>query len=91
MKTGKYEKENITMEKQQHTQFEVLEDSAAEKQHISQLEKKKRIKATFYLDLEDILAIDRMQTEQLRKSGKKPERSHIVSQAIQSLLRQENC
>lgn len=52
--------------------------------------KQQRIKATFYLDPEDIIAIDQMQTEQFRKARKKPELSQILSEAIQSLFRQRN-
>ncbi len=47
-----------------------------------------RVKATFYLNSEDIIAIDQMQTEEFKRTGKKPERSHIVSRAIQGLARQ---
>ena len=47
-----------------------------------------RIKATFYLNPDDIVAIDVMQTEEFQKTGKKPERSELVSRAIQ-LLRQQ--
>jgi hypothetical protein len=46
--------------------------------------KRSRIKATFYLNPEDVLAIDSMQSEEFRKTGKKPERSEIVSRAIQA-------
>jgi len=45
--------------------------------------KQRRIKATFYLNPEDVLAIDEMQSNEFRRTGKKPERSQIVSQAIQ--------
>ncbi|MBE0480103.1 MAG: hypothetical protein IBX68_03905 [Dehalococcoidia bacterium] len=45
--------------------------------------KPQRIKATFYLNPEDILAIDEVQSNEFRRTGKKPERSQIVSQAIQ--------
>jgi hypothetical protein len=48
--------------------------------------KRQRIKATFYLEPEDILAIDQLQTDSFRESGKKPERSELVSQAIQTLF-----
>lgn len=48
-----------------------------------------RIKATFYLNPEDILAIDEMQSNEFRRTGKKPERSHIVSQAIQLFKEQQ--
>lgn len=48
-----------------------------------------RVKATFYLGRDDIVAIDQMQTEAFKRTGKKPERSHIVSEAIQGLLRQQ--
>jgi predicted Ser/Thr protein kinase len=51
-------------------------------------EKGERIKATFYLYPEDILAIDYIQSEEFKRSRKKPERSEIVSKAIQ-LLRQQ--
>ncbi len=51
--------------------------------------KTQRIKATFYLDAADIVAIDRMQTEEFTRTGKKPERSHLVSRAIQALAKQQ--
>ena len=47
-----------------------------------------RIKATFYLSREDILIIDRLQSSALMETGRKPERSHLISQAIQLLGRQ---
>lgn len=50
--------------------------------------KQQRIKATFYLNPEDVLAIDSMQSEEFRQTGKKPERSEIVSRAIQALKQQ---
>lgn len=50
--------------------------------------KPRRIKATFYLTPDDVLAIDGMQSEEFRQTGKKPERSHIVSRAIQALKAQ---
>ena len=53
-----------------------------------QTSKRSRIKATFYLNPEDILAIDSMQSDEFRQTGKKPERSEIVSQAIQALKEQ---
>ncbi|MCI0438547.1 MAG: hypothetical protein L0177_05390 [Chloroflexi bacterium] len=49
--------------------------------------KKKRIKATFYLEPEDILAIDHLQSEEFRETGKKPERSVLVSRAIQEYIK----
>ncbi len=51
--------------------------------------KTQRIKATFYLEVADIVAIDRMQTEEFTRTGKKPERSHLVSRAIQALAKQQ--
>jgi len=50
--------------------------------------KQRRIKATFYLTPDDVLSIDGMQSEEFRQTGKKPERSHIVSRAIQVLKAQ---
>ena len=50
--------------------------------------KRRRIKATFYLNPEDVLAIDEMQSNEFRRTGKKPERSEIVSQAIQAFKQQ---
>ena len=46
--------------------------------------KQQRIKATFYIKPEDVLAIDEMQSNEFRQTGKKPERSDIVSRAIQA-------
>jgi hypothetical protein len=54
----------------------------------SQTPKQPRVKATFYLNSEDIVAIDRMQTDEFQRTGKKPERSELVSRAVQ-LLRQQ--
>jgi len=51
--------------------------------------KQRRIKATFYLNPEDVLAIDEMQSNEFRRTGKKPERSQIVSQAIQVFKQQQ--
>ncbi len=52
--------------------------------------KTQRIKATFYLEAADIVAIDRMQTEEFTRTGKKPERSQLVSRAIQALIKQQD-
>lgn len=49
--------------------------------------KRQRIKATFYLEPEDVLAIDHLQTEAFRETGKKPERSELVSLAIQEYIK----
>ena len=49
-----------------------------------------RIKATFYLEQADILAIDQMQMQEFAATGKKPERSQLVSRAIQVLLKQRD-
>jgi len=62
----------------------------SDEQQSGETVKRHRIKATFYLHPEDIVAIDQMQTERFRKLGKKPERSHIVSEAIQYLFSQQN-
>ncbi len=60
------------------------------KQPDSQTVKQSRIKATFYLQAEDIIAIDEMQTKQFKETGKKPEKSELVSEAIQLLFSQQN-
>ena len=52
--------------------------------------KQQRIKATFYLNPEDVLAIDEMQSNEFRQTGKKPERSEIVSRALQAFKEKEN-
>ncbi|MBM3943877.1 MAG: hypothetical protein FJ317_00095 [SAR202 cluster bacterium] len=52
-----------------------------------QAPKRQRIKATFYLEPDDVLAIDHLQSEEFRRTGKKPERSELVSQAIQAFLK----
>ncbi|UCC60170.1 MAG: hypothetical protein JSV02_10685 [Dehalococcoidia bacterium] len=52
--------------------------------------KQQRIKATFYINPEDVLAIDEMQSNEFRQTGKKPERSDIVSRAIQAYKEQQD-
>ena len=56
----------------------------------SKTAKPRRIKATFYLRPEDIIAIDEMQTKRFREQGKKPEKSELVSEAIQALSKALN-
>ena len=51
---------------------------------------KQRIKATFYINPEDVLAIDEIQSNEFRRTGKKPERSDIVSRAIQTYKEQQD-
>ena len=65
-------------------------DSLTVKQLDSKPAKPRRIKATFYLRPEDIIAIDEMQTKRFREHGKKPEKSELVSEAIQALSKQLN-
>lgn len=66
-----------------------LDQPAEEVKHPEQRpSKQRRIKATFYLNPEDVLAIDDMQSNEFRRTGKKPERSQIVSQAIQAFKQQ---
>ena len=66
-----------------------LEQSTEEGRHPEkQTARRQRIKATFYLNPEDVLAIDAIQSEEFRQTGKKPERSQIVSQAIQAFKEQ---
>jgi hypothetical protein len=60
-----------------------LEQSGGQAKASNKPAKRDRIKATFYLNPEDVLAIDSLQSEEFRRTGKKPERSEIVSRAIQ--------
>ena len=48
-----------------------------------------RIKATFYLYSEDIVTIDQIQTAEFVRTGKKPQRSEIVSRALRLIGEQE--
>jgi hypothetical protein len=61
-----------------------LEQHAEVRHTGRQASKRNRIKATFYINPEDVLAIDEMQSNEFRRIGKKPERSDIVSRAIQA-------
>jgi hypothetical protein len=48
-----------------------------------------RIKATFYLYADDIVTIDQIQTAEFVRTGKKPQRSEIVSRALRLIGEQE--
>jgi hypothetical protein len=48
------------------------------------------VKATVYLTVEDVLAIDKICSDEFRTTGKKPRRSTVVSRAIQLLLAQHD-
>jgi hypothetical protein len=45
----------------------------------------RRIKRTFYLPPNDVYALDEIQAREHRRTGKKPELSELVSQAIRLL------
>ena len=75
---------------QEDTQASRQQDVLTVRQLDSQTAKPRRIKATFYLHPEDIIAIDEMQTKRFREHGKKPEKSELVSEAIQALSKQLN-
>jgi hypothetical protein len=66
-----------------------LDDQTAE-QLDARKGKPPRVKATFYLEPADIVAIDKMQTAEFERTGRKPERSQLVSRAIQELFGQQN-
>ncbi len=53
------------------------------------VETPKRIKVTVYLNPDDVVAVDELQIAEFKKTGKKPEKSEIVSRAIQ-LLKQSD-
>ena len=77
-------------QEQPDSQTAKQEDVLTAKQPDSKPAKPRRIKATFYLHPEDIIAIDEMQTKRFREHGKKPEKSELVSEAIQALSKQVN-
>ncbi len=47
-----------------------------------------RMKRTFHLPPEDVYALDAIQADDHRRTGRKPELSHLVSEAIR-LLREQ--
>ena len=77
-------------EEQDQPAVQASEHSASQpSSHLAtQPAKQRRIKATFYLRPDDIIAIDEMQTKRFRAQGKKPEKSELVSEAIQLLAQQ---
>lgn len=81
---------NIKAARRSGAQTSKQPDVQASEQPDSQATKTQRIKATFYLEPADIVAIDQMQTDEFKRTGKKPERSHIVSRAVQLLAMQED-
>ena len=84
------EQPNSQTAEQSDVQTVEQKDSKTAKPSNSQTARQQRIKATFYLQPEDIIAIDEMQTKRFRENGKKPEKSELVSEAIQLLSRQQN-
>lgn len=68
--------------------FKRTERQASETAEQINSEPAKRYKATFYLDIEDIEAIDDLQAAEMRRTGRKPEKSRIVSKAIKTYRQQ---
>lgn len=63
-------------------------DSQTSKSPDGQTSSHPKIKATFHLNVDDILVIDRLQSLEFSQTGKKPERSQIVARALQLLAKQ---
>jgi hypothetical protein len=84
------EHSDIQTVKQEDSLTSRQSDALTANQLDSKPAKPRRIKATFYLHPEDIIAIDEMQTKRFREHGKKPEKSELVSEAIQALSKQVN-
>jgi hypothetical protein len=76
--------------KQKATQPVNQKNTQTEEHLTGKPEKQQRTKATYYLDMEDIIAIDTLQIQRYRATGKKPEKSELVSEAIQLLFKQKN-
>jgi len=96
VKTAKQQKSKTSRQqstqtgKQENTKPVKQLDSKIKENSDSKPEKQQRTKATYYLDIEDIIAIDTIQTKRYRTTHKKPEKSELVSEAIQLLFKQEN-
>jgi hypothetical protein len=50
----------------------------------------KRVKVTVYLNPDDVVAIDEMQIAEFKKTGRKPEKSELVSRAVQMLKQSDS-
>ncbi|HEY1247685.1 MAG TPA: hypothetical protein VGE97_01735 [Nitrososphaera sp.] len=81
---------NSKTEKQSDTKTAGQTASQLSQQADSKPGRQQRTKATYYLNMEDIISIDTIQTKRFRATGKKPEKSELVSEAIQLLSKQEN-
>lgn len=53
-------------------------------------DKPQKLKVTFHLLPEDILAIDTIISEEFRRSGERWQRSEVVGRALQALLKQRD-
>ena len=63
-------------------------DSRTAEQEDSQTPK--RVKVTVYLNPEDVIAVDELQIAEFKRTGKKPEKSELVSRAIQMLKQSDS-
>lgn len=81
---------NATIFRKTDSEIPELPNSLTSGQSNGPTEKVPRIKATFHLSKEDVIAIDIMQLEEFKQRGKKPERSEVVSRAIQELYKRQS-
>jgi hypothetical protein len=65
-----------------------VDEEAAERPRRARPAEPPLMKVTVYLAPADILAIDRIVSEDFRRTGKRPRRSSVVSTAIQAYLAQ---
>ncbi len=59
-----------------------VDEASRLEQKDAQPEKPPLVKATVYLTPDDVLAIDKIQSDEFRATGKKPRRSAVVCRAI---------
>jgi hypothetical protein len=50
----------------------------------------RKLKRTFYLDLEAVAVLHQLQADELRKTGRKPDLSELVTRGIQVLGAQDS-
>lgn len=68
----------------------ILQDVQQALQQGGKADKPQKLKVTFHLLPEDILAIDAIISEEFRRSGERWQRSEVVGRALQALLKQRD-
>ena len=85
-----FQRTDESVSEPQDSETLILQNVQPAPQQGGKTDKLQKLKVTFHLLPEDILAIDTIISEEFRRGGERWQRSEVVSRALQALLKQHD-